>query len=471
VVRVLCELAAPGLTLLHTRFLSSFPSSLFQSCPPGRCPDGHCELQESFSDQNKCGRCSGMQPWLEFQRFDRDLSRLSYGNIDCRDLFHTEKGPVALVKLNIDEPLPREINTLSQIPMGSLIDVMDAMSVFVECFSGFDVVELDAFRTWLVVVLNELFGGLAVNGEAGLVKLKRALVGLLGCRVVADTCPSAQAVRGELLAEIGIGEGGTVPLVEFVPPAANPKFSGNLVANLCEGYWLRKQHPEAVAKGRENLAIKLTTLPAEHAGVAEALHDLASALEPAQEREEADATFREAIRIHKVAHPGGSPELARTLCHFGMFLDHREEQHAEAGEALREALRVRKAVHPPGHADIAQATFMVAAHIFQDRKFVESIALLEESLAMYQAVSPPRIDEMSKVANFLTVARGELAKLPAASRRLQARQSATTAAVESSEPQPRVFVSKAERERIERELLEEEGGDGKKGGSGKKKKK
>ncbi len=493
VVTVLSELVAPGIALLYRKFLSSFPASQFRSCPPGHCKDGSCEqgrfLHITLKTMNPsmysefassaCPRCAMFLPWLVNQRFDRNEELIDLGNIDCGDLFSEKLGPLALFKLNVNDILSadkRRDYDISVHPMITYMEVIETLSVFVECFDAFTVDELDMFRAWVFVVRQGMIRTMWDKTGEEKAGLTKALVGFLGCDVVFDTCPSAEKVRKQLIREIEAGGGNAAVGVSLEDYFADPQ-EKNRIVNLVEVFLGADDSRQAIFKARENLAIRRVMLPAGDVEVTRALLLLERSLSVAEEYREAEEVCKEAVKMLRTAPPAEQDLLAEALMSLGMVRHNvvGGNNQKECAEIVREALRIREGLFPPDHENIADVLFLLSSLEINGHMWVEAITDLERALKIFQGLASPPHEQIREIHHTLSQAYPMIGKryhyAPAAE------QQQPTATPAASRPQPalnnkgknspkkekkekeekRPAVSEAERERLERELLEDDG--------------
>jgi tetratricopeptide (TPR) repeat protein len=447
---VLVELVAPGMALLHRKFLSAFPASLFQSCPPGRCPGGVCELSEDYDQgeelgDRKCGRCLGMMPWLLEQDLQRVKGVVTFHGVNCGELFDARKGPFTLLKLFLMMGEKRDLLSPLDVPALNCLEVVDKLQVFVECFGGFGLVELDLFRAWVFAARR---AGLDAHVNSGVMRsetLGRALVGLLGCKVVAETCPSAARVRAELVAEIEKAgwSAADVSITRFVGGA-----EGGRINNLRKLFMASEMVEPAIARGRENLAIAQAIFPAGHLATARPLMELAETLKSEKKyKRESEEIIREAVKILRAAHPAQHEFLADALLTLSMIV---YENKDESTELIREAQRNFESVIPPVPQSLGECLYIMGTCEMLRKNFEESIPHLERALAIYKAIIPPPEEAITQTAQLLVAAKARV-PAPAPAKPVPSRPHP------AKEKEKRPAVSQAERERLERELLEDDG--------------
>jgi CHAT domain-containing protein/tetratricopeptide (TPR) repeat protein len=111
---------------------------------------------------------------------------------------------------------------------------------------------------------------------------------------------------------------------------------------------------EALARGREALALRRNNLPANHPDLAQSLSSLAPLLRAQGQLQEALAVCDEGLKIRRRILPPEHPDLSRTLLHRGAVLRDLGRP-SEALSCFEEMLRIDEQVLPPGDRRLAPA--------------------------------------------------------------------------------------------------------------------
>jgi hypothetical protein len=459
------ELIEPGLALLYERFLSSFPRSMFESCPEGRCPDGVCEL--STKADRPCGRCSGLVPWLADQRVDNDRSHLVFENICCSDLFDPERGPLALFKLNAGYLGPDSSKGLSKLvdfAFPHLLTGFQALTVFIEAFRNYKMEQVETMRAWLALhtdVLDRCPPGEGVDPGAAQERLV-TIIGLMGCEVFQRASPSAKEMIRNLLPAIGCS---SLSIWDMIPEEHHTH--PDLLVALAR-FRVVRGSLEGVDQARENLLIKRMYLPKGDLGVARAIHGLfifIAALLPDVPGfgDEAISLAREELQLREAVQPLGHLDVFNCTMGLAMAL-YMCKQLPESERVMKGAVQAGREMLPEVHEKMSDCVRLLASVVHEQGRGEEAEQILAEAQALGMMVATSR----EPVAP--SPPRPTSKTVPMPGSKDQGRGAGPAPAKPAPPAPSRPAISDKERERLERELLEDEDGDDEKGKRGKGKK-
>ncbi|MEM1271132.1 MAG: tetratricopeptide repeat protein [Bacteroidota bacterium] len=140
-----------------------------------------------------------------------------------------------------------------------------------------------------------------------------------------------------------------------------------------------------------------TEPPADSAGVAAALVELANVNRTLNRLDDAERQFDEAIRIRQALHPRGHPRIAHALSDYAILLNERGETDAEV-RIRRTLLGEYRAAYGPEHPYTATAHYNLGASLYAAEAFGEAGQHVAEAIAIRKQLLGP---DHPRVANGL----------------------------------------------------------------------
>lgn len=103
--------------------------------------------------------------------------------------------------------------------------------------------------------------------------------------------------------------------------------------------------------------------------------------------DEAEALYREALRIQREHYPEDREAIAQSLSNMGALLEHRD--HLDAAEAMhREALSIRRALYGEEHTILIESLYNLGSVLRKRSRYDDARGLFEEALAIGQKLQP-----------------------------------------------------------------------------------
>lgn len=151
-------------------------------------------------------------------------------------------------------------------------------------------------------------------------------------------------------------------------------------ANLLAGAWAQRgEHDSARVYYEEALSLAQDVFGPEHVEAADAMHNLATAVQALGDRDSSLALLERALSIRRVAYGTTSGPVANTLMTIGNA-HNIAQAYEEALPWYQEAIRVYDMVLPPGHRSAYYPRFNLGIALNSLRRFSEAEAVLREAL-------------------------------------------------------------------------------------------
>ena len=165
--------------------------------------------------------------------------------------------------------------------------------------------------------------------------------------------------------------------------SADPDLHAEMTGVLAEAYEKLGLFAEAEPLARRALESQRAINGAMHADVASALNTLGWIQHQLGEREAAEATLREAVRIGRVVFPPeGDNRLARALNDLGVVLEARGG-YEEAVSLYRESLDMRARFRGEGHVGYAVTTSNLAVALYRIGDVDAAVVMAEQAVAAF----------------------------------------------------------------------------------------
>lgn len=163
----------------------------------------------------------------------------------------------------------------------------------------------------------------------------------------------------------------------------------------------------------EALELRRRALGAEHAEVAESLHQLAALAYEKSDFSESEAQFRAALALRLKRLGANHLDVADSMANLGQVLL-AEGKFAEAEPLVREALTLRRQQLDPEHKDVAHSLNSLGRLLSEQGKFAEAAEMYRQALAIHRKLYGAEHPFVAQSLNNLAAMLHELGDYPGA---------------------------------------------------------